>query len=97
MSPIDIRKTLPVNAAPAISGHTQATERPRPQAATSAGAGAEGVQVELGATPDSAAPPVDRERVNQIRDALREGSYPIVPAKIADAMIAARLVLGGQA
>ncbi len=31
--------------------------------------------------------------MQQIRDALKEGSYPIMPAKIADAMIAARLML----
>lgn len=39
------------------------------------------------------AAPVDQDRVQQIRDALKEGSYPIMPAKIADAMIAARLML----
>ena len=36
-------------------------------------------------------PPVDAERVQQIKRALQEGRYPIVPAKIADRMIAAQL------
>lgn len=39
----------------------------------------------------AAKPPVDAERVHQIRRALEEGRYPIVPAKIADRLIAAQL------
>lgn len=41
----------------------------------------------------ASAPPVDGERVAQIRSAIAEGSYPLVPARIADAMIAAGLML----
>ena len=37
--------------------------------------------------------PVDTDRVALIRKAIAEGSYPIVPAKIADAIIAAGLLL----
>jgi negative regulator of flagellin synthesis FlgM len=36
-------------------------------------------------------PPVDAERVQMIKRALQEGRYPIVPAKIADRMIAAQM------
>lgn len=39
----------------------------------------------------AARPPVDMERVHQIKRALQEGRYPLVPAKIADRMIAAQL------
>ena len=39
----------------------------------------------------AAKPPVDGERVQQIKRALAEGRYPIVPAKIADRLIAAQL------
>jgi len=39
----------------------------------------------------AASPPVDRERVEQIRRAIAEGNYPIQPAKIADRLIAAQL------
>ncbi|HEU4968697.1 flagellar biosynthesis anti-sigma factor FlgM [Sphingomonas sp.] len=39
----------------------------------------------------AAKPPVDAERVQQIRRALEEGRYPLVPAKIADRMIAAQM------
>lgn len=58
--------------------------------AQASAANASGVAVEI-AAPAQNGPPVDNERVAQIRDALREGTYPLVPAKIADAMIAAQL------
>lgn len=48
-----------------------------------------GVAVEITA-PAQSGPPVDTDRVAEIRSALREGTYPLVPAKIADAMIAAQ-------
>lgn len=37
--------------------------------------------------------PVDADRVAEIRKAVESGTYPVVPAKIADAMIAAGLIL----
>jgi len=49
-----------------------------------------GVTVEI-MTPVENGPPVDTDRVAEIRSALRDGTYPLVPAKIADAMIAAQL------
>jgi negative regulator of flagellin synthesis FlgM len=55
-----------------------------------------GVSVETGSVSGLAGAgeaPVDNERVAQIRVALEQGTYPIKPAKIADAMIAARLML----
>jgi len=48
------------------------------------------------ATSDALEPgqaPVDAERVSQIRKAVENGSYPLVPARIADAMIAAGMFL----
>jgi len=39
------------------------------------------------------AAPVDRERVAEIRKAVEQGRYPLVPARIADAMIAAGYLL----
>ncbi len=38
-------------------------------------------------------PPVDLERVVQVRRAIEAGKYPITPTKIADAMIAAGMLL----
>ena len=37
--------------------------------------------------------PVDTDRVTQIRNALKDGTYPLVPASVADAMIASRFIL----
>lgn len=42
---------------------------------------------------DPGEPPVDTERVVEIRRAIERGTYPIVPAKVADAMIAAGILL----
>ncbi len=50
-----------------------------------------GIAVEVSQNSAADKPPVDGERVNEIRNALRDGSYPLVPAKIVDAMIAARV------
>ena len=53
--------------------------------------GAAGVKLEIGSAIEPAAPPVDTDRVVEVREALRKGTYPLVPAQIADAMIAAQL------
>ena len=37
--------------------------------------------------------PVDIDRVAMIRKAIEQGHYPVLPAKVADAMIAAGLLL----
>lgn len=37
--------------------------------------------------------PVDMDRVKVIRQAIETGTYPVIPTKIADAMIAAGLLL----
>lgn len=39
----------------------------------------------------AASPPVDRERVQQIKRAIQQGRFPIVPARIADRLIAAQM------
>lgn len=53
----------------------------------------QGVTVETGNRVAAGPAPVDSDRVAAIREALQDGSYPIVPAKITDALIAARLML----
>ena len=35
--------------------------------------------------------PVDHDRVAEIRKALEDGTYPLIPTEIADAIIASRL------
>ncbi|RYY37097.1 MAG: flagellar biosynthesis anti-sigma factor FlgM [Sphingomonadales bacterium] len=48
-----------------------------------------GVSTVLGST--EVTPTFDAERVAEIRKAIEDGRYPLVPAKIADALIAAKL------
>jgi negative regulator of flagellin synthesis FlgM len=52
-----------------------------------------GISVELSGGLEASTPPIDAERVQQIRAALRDGSYPLVPTKIVDAIIAAQVSL----
>ena len=54
----------------------------------------DGVSVEVSKITEVGEPPVSDTRVAEIREALRDGSYPLVPTEIADAMIAARLGMG---
>lgn len=49
--------------------------------------------VALGDTIDPGEIPVDAERVAAIRKAIDQGTYPIIPTTVADAIIAAGLIL----
>ena len=40
-----------------------------------------------------AEPTIDHDRVAEIREAVEQGRYPVLPTKIADAMIAAGFLL----
>ena len=53
----------------------------------------QGKTVEAGALAKvlASTPPVNADRVTQIRHAIQNGSFPILPAKIADRLIALRL------
>jgi negative regulator of flagellin synthesis FlgM len=53
-----------------------------------------GISIEVGSAVLAANPPVNQYRVSEIRNALRDGSYPLVPTEIADAIIAARISFG---
>ena len=75
---------------PAATGE-RASFATQPGVARDAGVPAPGVSVEIGGAVDAASPPVDAERVAQIRAALQDGSYPLMPTKIVDAMIAAQV------
>jgi negative regulator of flagellin synthesis FlgM len=61
--------------------------------ARAAPARAEGVTVEVSTTAELAQPPVDAERVSAIKEALQDGTYPLKPTQIADALIASRFML----
>lgn len=95
MSSVELSKLAGISAArPVATGERAAIEaRPAPPVSRTASA-AGGISLEVStAGADSAAPPVDAERVHEIRAALKNGSYPLVPTKIVDAMIAAQVSL----
>lgn len=70
-----------------LDARTRSTAGPTQSPATRPG-----VAIEVGAASgDTSTPPVNSDRVQEIRKALKDGSYPLVPTKIADAIIAARI------
>lgn len=95
MSSVELSKLSAVGASRAVAAgeRAQIEARTRPAASAGAGAAASGVSLEVSAPVETVVPPVDAERVQAIKNALRDGSYPLVPTKIADAMIAAQVSL----
>lgn len=92
MKPIET--TPVVRSRPAGSDAARATSSAPEAPGSAATPTAEpGVIAEAQAVAAGTAPPVDTERVAQIRTALREGTYPLQPARMADAMIAANYIL----
>jgi negative regulator of flagellin synthesis FlgM len=95
MSSIEIGAPRPVSAVQVTtvgSGskatHAEATtETPKAPAPSAA------PQVETSDAVKAGAAPVDQERVQTIRRAVETGTYPVLPTKIADAMIAAGMLL----
>jgi negative regulator of flagellin synthesis FlgM len=95
MPSVELSNLPAVSPARAVAGgeRAQIEARTRAAAPASSGAAASGVSLEVSTPVEAAAPPVDAERVQQIKAALADGSYPLVPTKIADAMIAAQVSL----
>lgn len=93
MPSVELSKLQAIGASRTLSTSDRVQIEPRAPAASRTPATAPGISVEVSAAADTTAPPVDAERVQQIRAALRDGSYPLVPAKIADAVIAAQVSL----
>jgi len=102
MSSFEIGPPRPVSAAQAIAVTTGAkpvqAETPTVQASPSGSASglasaAAAPQVETSDAVKAGSAPVDQERVRSIRQAVETGKSPLFPAKIADAMIAAGMLL----
>lgn len=93
MPSIELSKLPGISPARALATSDRAQVDARAGGAAPGKAPAAGISVEVSAAVNIAAPPVDAERVEQIRAALRDGTYPLVPTKIADAMIAAQVSL----
>ena len=87
MRPIDIEPTRPIRTPDRV-------EAPQPVRAPAKAAGGErDVEVVRRELPGAGDPPIDNERVEAIKQALADGRFPLIPAKTADAMIAAKLIL----
>lgn len=96
MSSVELSKLAGISAARPVATGERAPVEARaatPSPGTAPAAGGVSLEVSSAAAAKAAAPPVDAERVQQIRAALRDGSYPLVPARIVDAMIAAQVSL----
>ncbi len=98
MSSFEIGASRPVGAVqlktvqPASQASaTTATQGSATAAATEAAASTEQVQTTVDTS--SGTVPVDAVRVAEIRKAINEGTYPLIPTKIGDAMIAAGMLL----
>jgi negative regulator of flagellin synthesis FlgM len=93
MPSVELSKLASVGATRAATASDRAQVE-APKAAAASPAATPGISLEVSDTTRAAvAPPVDAERVATIRKALAEGSYPLVPTRIADAMIAAQVSL----
>lgn len=91
MKPVDISPITPTRRLGNEVAQARANERSAVARAAPAADPAMVETTDLLAAGDTA--PVDTDRVAQIRDALREGRYPLLPARISDQMIAAGFVL----
>jgi negative regulator of flagellin synthesis FlgM len=93
MSSFEIGASRPVGAIglnpvqPATSGAADANSVPGPATASAT------PQVETSLTTSAGPVPVDQNRVAQIRQAVENGTYPVIPTRISDAMIAAGVLL----
>jgi negative regulator of flagellin synthesis FlgM len=91
MPSVELSKLQGIAAARAVATSERAQIETRAAAPRSSAAPAPGISVEIDDAASAASAPVNAERVREIRAALKDGSYPLVPAKIVDAMIAAQV------
>lgn len=90
MKPIENSKIAGVSALSRITGNRPGgSEKPASRASVAEA----GMAQRSRATLAGSSAPIDSERVATIRDAIRSGKYPLVPAQVADAMIAAGMFL----
>lgn len=91
MPPIELGPMRPVGAVDArLARAADSRTGPSPKADVTA---SPVVQSEALAALDPGQPPVNAERVAQVRKAVESGTYPLVPATVADAIIAAGVIL----
>lgn len=93
MPPIETRLTSPIGRVEAVSLNVRSSRVGGSSDKPAKAETAEADVVALGDTLDPGQVPVDGDRVAQIRKALENGTYPIIPTTVADSIIAAGLIL----
>ena len=88
MPPIELGPARPIGAVDVRMARLAGGSRERTESASGSAPTAQ-----LSEALDPGEAPVDSERVQAIKKAVEQGTYPILPAKIADAIIAAGLLL----
>lgn len=89
MPPIEVGQVRAIGAIGARPSRTAGGEE---QAAVAA-ATAQASTVQTSSALDAGEAPVEADRVAVIRKAVETGTYPVIPMKIADAIIAAGVLL----
>lgn len=93
MSSFEIGATRPVGAVQ-VSATQPASNGPAASDTVSGPAATSAVpEVATSLSVSAGMAPVDQDRVSQIRDAVQNGNYPVIPTRIGDAMIAAGVLL----
>ena len=97
MPPIEIGPHGPVGGAkpvrPVNAADQRAKSGPVANDTARSHAAPQSAVVRSSASLDPGAPPIDAERVATIRKAVERGTYPVIPMRVADAMIAAGFLL----
>lgn len=93
MPPIEIGPTRPVGPVQVRTVYTSPGRHLGTDGEGKAQAKPAAPAVERSRAFDPGTAPVDAERVAEIRKAVERGTYPVIPARIADAMIAAGMLL----
>ena len=93
MPPIETGPTRPIGRIEPASLNLAALRNAAGMPETETKPAATRAAVERSDALDAGAAPVDTDRVTQIRKALEQGTYPILPTRVADAIIAAGLLL----
>jgi negative regulator of flagellin synthesis FlgM len=93
MPPIETGPTRPIGRIEPGSLNLQALRNAAGMPDTETKTASAKAAVERSDALDPGEAPVDTDRVTLIRKALEQGTYPILPAKVADAVIAAGLML----
>lgn len=88
MPPIELGPTRPIGAGDVRIVRQAVGQRERAEQG-----GEPAPTVALSGALDPGEAPIDAERVDAIKKAVEKGDYPLLPVKIADAMIAAGLLL----